>query len=130
MKNIAIIAAIFLLTTVGVANATPLLAATLTQQTLAGAAAQADADARANAKGGAGGSVQNQTDGGFNLGLGISQAPTAGTGECAKGTKIAAGLLEWTDFSDKCLHWKLAAIAASQGHWELANQWVLRAEGN
>ena len=76
------------------------------------------------------GDVSNKS-GSTNLYSGaIGQAPTAvsPSGHCGKGTKFGFGALEWTDYSSKCFNYHLAEIAATQGNWELANQWVVRAD--
>ena len=72
-----------------------------------------------------GNSTKNETTG---YAVGLSQAPTAASG-CLKGNKFAFGLLEWTDDSGKCENYRIAFEAARQGNWELANQWVQRADG-
>lgn len=64
------------------------------------------------------------------VGAALGQAPTAVSpnSHCGKGTKFLFGALEWTDYSDKCFDRELAMIAATRGEWELANQWVVRAD--
>ena len=65
------------------------------------------------------------------VGAALGQAPTAVSpnSKCGKGTKFFFGLLEWTDYSDKCFDREMAMIAAAQyNNWELANQWTTRAD--
>lgn len=79
--------------------------------------------------GSATGGSANSHDDSTTVGVGLAQAPTAGAGPCAKGTKFAFGAVEWTDFSDKCLNYELAIIAEKAGQYERANAWVRRADG-
>ncbi len=78
----------------------------------------------ASANGGSSSSKDNSTA----VGAALGQAPTAAHG-CLKGNKFAFGLLEWTDDSSKCENYRIAFEAARQGNWDLANQWVSRADG-
>ena len=73
-----------------------------------------------------GNSTKNETTG---YAVGLSQAPTAVSGVCGKGNKLAFGALAWTDFSSKCFNYMIALEAAKRGEWSLANQWVERADG-
>ena len=74
-------------------------------------------------------SVTNRSGGDSRaLGLALGQAPTAAYG-CLKGNRIVFGLIEWTDDSSKCENYAIARIAANRGEWDLANQWVSRADG-
>ena len=75
-----------------------------------------------------GNSVTNKSGDSRALGVALSQAPTAVTGICGKGTKFGFGALEWTDFSSKCFNYMIALEAAKQGNYDLANQWVERAD--
>jgi len=77
------------------------------------------------------GSINNDTGNSRSLGVALGQAPTAVSGICGKGNKLLGGLLvEWTDFSSKCFNYMIAIEAAKQGNYELANQWVVRAEND
>lgn len=87
-------------------------------------AANADADANSRATGGSASSKDDST----TVGVGLGQAPTAGSDWCAKGTKFGFGALEWTDYSSKCMQFRLAIIAEQAGNHERANLWVQRAE--
>ena len=80
--------------------------------------------------GDASGNISNKSGDTNVYGGAIGQAPTAVSpgGHCGKGTKFIFGALEWTDYSGKCFNYHLAEIAAQQGNWELANQWVKRAD--
>lgn len=105
-------------------------------QAVAGSVAESNSFAGAESTGvGVGGgatsssgsnSTKNETTG---YAVGLSQAPTAVSGVCGKGNKFAFGALEWTDFSSKCFNYMIALEAAKRGEWELANQWVVRADG-
>ena len=83
-----------------------------------------------NSTAGTSGAVSNTNKYGDSraLGVALGQSPTAAAG-CLKGTKIAFGLLEWTDASAMCSNYEIAKIAAQAGQWELANQWACRADG-
>ena len=74
------------------------------------------------------GSVNNETGNSRALGVALGQAPTSVSGICGKGNKFAFGALEWTDFSSKCFNYMIALEAAKQGNYDLANQWVVRAD--
>jgi len=77
------------------------------------------------------GSVTNESGDSRSLGVALGQAPTALSveGVCGKGTKFVFGVLEWSDYSSKCFNYQIAIVAAQKGNWELANQWVERADG-
>ena len=96
---------------------------------VAGAQAIAGAGAIAGGGDGTGGSASTKTES-TTIGAALGQAPTAVSpnSHCGKGTKFLFGALEWTDYSDKCFDRELAMIAAARGEWELANQWVERAD--
>lgn len=76
-----------------------------------------------------GGNVQNKTDGSVGAALGQAATALSVEGVCGKGTKIAFGALEWSDYSSKCFNYQIALMAAQSGEWELANEWVQRADG-
>ncbi len=108
------------------AGATPPIVAAAGAQAIAGAAATGGEGGTGT--GGSGGSATSK-DNSTTVGAALGQAPTAAAGDCAKGTKGGFGVIEWTDFSDKCLNYALAMEAARQQRWDLANQWVRRADG-
>lgn len=88
-----------------------------------------DADAAAKAAGGRGGSSSTKTEGSVGAALGQAATALSVEGVCGKGTKLAFGALEWSDYSSKCFNYQLAIIAAQHGQWENANRWVERADG-
>lgn len=65
-----------------------------------------------------------------SIGAALGQAPSAlsPAGICGKDTRIALGVLQWSDYSSKCFNYQIAIVAAQAGNWELANQWVARAD--
>jgi len=75
-------------------------------------------------------STNSSKDNSTSVGAALGQAPTALSqqGICGKGTKFVFGALEWSDYSSKCFNYQIAIIAAEKGDWELANQWVKRAD--
>ena len=105
------------------ANATPPIA-------IAGAAAVAEANGEGGA-GGAGGTSNSRTGGSNTYGgaLGQAQSALSAGGICGKDTKFVFGVLQWSDYSSKCFNYHMEMIAAESGDWELANQWVKRADG-
>ena len=64
------------------------------------------------------------------VGVGLGQAATALSpgGICGMGIKFLFGATEWSQYSSKCFNYMIAMEAAKRGEWELANQWVIRAD--
>jgi len=124
MKRVVL--ALGLLAFVPVAHANPIVASAAASA-VAGAASEGG-----DAYQGQGQSSNNSSKSDTtSVGAALAQAPTAlsNAGICGKGTKFIFGALEWSDYSSKCFNYMIAMEAAKRGQWELANQWVIRADG-
>lgn len=107
--------------------ATPALATPLAPVAVSGAEAIAGA-AAGSQSGATGGSSNVRQDGSNSYAGALGQSPSAING-CGKDNRFGFGLLQWSDFSDKCFNYNMAIEAENRGDYERANAWVRRADG-
>ena len=127
MRNLLIAATVSTFCFAGTAFANPISAVAVAQQLQA----QGQLQGQEQNQGQTSSNNSSTHNDSTTVGAALGQAPTAisANSKCGKGTKFLFGLLEWTDYSDKCFDREMAMIAASQfNNWELANQWTERAD--
>lgn len=98
---------------------------------VAGAQAISGAVAEGEGGSGIGGTAENNSGDTNVFGGALGQALSALSpgGICGKENRFGWGLVQWSEYSDKCFNYTIAIKAAERGEWAAANAWACRADG-